>query len=217
MVPVSLSLSNFLSYGEDVPALDFTGFHVACISGQNGHGKSALLDAITWALWGEARKSSSDRKPDDGLLRIGATEMKVVFEFELEGEHYRVARSYRKTRRTSAVSLELQVLDSEHPKYAKLDERQYHGSAYGMVPAKRGYLREAGKWNFQQVTVNGSTIRVELNGNVILDTDLNEVSEYMGNSPHPGKDRTSGYFGFAGHGDAVEFRNISIKPLPATK
>lgn len=113
-----------------------------------------------------------------------------------------------------AAMCELQVLDSEHPKYAKLDARQYHGSAYGMVPAVRGYLREAGQWNFQEVTINGSTIRVELNGNIILDTDLNEVSDYMANRPHPGKDRASGFFGFAGHGDAVEFRNVALKRLP---
>ncbi len=59
---------------------------------------------------------------------------------------------------------ELQVLDSEHPKYAKLDPRQYHGSVYGMVPAVRGYLRPVGQWNFEEVTVKGSTIKVELNG-----------------------------------------------------
>ncbi len=111
---------------------------------------------------------------------------------------------------------ELQVLDSEHPKYAKLDDRQYHGSAYGMAAAKRGYLREAGQWNFQEVTVDGSKIRVELNGNVILDTDLSRVTEYMAGSPHPGKDRTSGFVGFAGHNDPVEFRNVAIKPLPET-
>jgi len=110
---------------------------------------------------------------------------------------------------------ELQILDSEHPKYAKLDPlgRQYHGSAYGMIPAHRGYLREVGQWNFQEVTVKGSTLKVELNGSVILDGDLSKVKEFMANSPHPGKDRKTGYFGFAGHGDPVEFRNISIKKL----
>ncbi len=109
---------------------------------------------------------------------------------------------------------ELQVLDSEHPKYAKLDQRQYHGSAYGMAAAHRGFLRDAGQWNFQEVTVDGSTIKVVLNGNVILNADLNEVSDYMGGRPHPGKDRTSGFFGFAGHNDPVEFRNVSIRELP---
>jgi hypothetical protein len=108
---------------------------------------------------------------------------------------------------------ELQVLDNESEKYAKLDARQYHGSAYGMAPAARGFLRKAGEWNFQEVTVKGSTIKVELNGNVILDTDLSTITEYMANSAHPGKELTKGYFGFAGHSDPVEFRNIQIKVL----
>ncbi len=109
---------------------------------------------------------------------------------------------------------ELQVLDDGHPRYAKsLDARQSHGSAYGMVAAHKGYLRPTGEWNFEEVTVKGPKIKVELNGTVILDTDLSKVKEFMANSEHPGKDRTSGYFGFAGHGDAVEFRNVSVKTL----
>jgi Domain of Unknown Function (DUF1080) len=106
---------------------------------------------------------------------------------------------------------ELQVLDDSATKYAgKLDARQYHGSAYGMIAAKPGYQRPVGQWNYEEVTVNGSNIRVELNGTVILDGDLSKVTEYMANSPHPGKDRTSGFFGFAGHNDPVRFRNVEI-------
>jgi hypothetical protein len=110
---------------------------------------------------------------------------------------------------------ELQVLDSEHKNYANLDKlgRQYHGSAYGILPATRGYLRKTGEWNFQEVTVKGSTIKIELNGSVILDGDVSKVSRYMANSPHPGKDLKKGFFGFAGHSDPVEFRNIAIKEL----
>jgi len=108
---------------------------------------------------------------------------------------------------------ELQVLDTEHPNYKGLDPRQAHGSAYGMVAAHRGYLRPTGEWNFQQVTVKGPKIKVELNGYTILDCDLSTVTETLGNAPHPGKDFTSGHFGFAGHSDPVEFRNISIKKL----
>jgi hypothetical protein len=108
---------------------------------------------------------------------------------------------------------ELQVLDNTADKYAKLDPRQYHGSAYGMIPAVRGYLRDIGEWNYQRVTVKGSTIQVELNGTVILDGDLNTVTEYMADRPHPGKERTEGYFGFAGHGDPVRFRNVEIMPI----
>lgn len=106
---------------------------------------------------------------------------------------------------------ELQVLDNDAEKYAKLDQRQYHGSAYGMLAAHRGYLRPAGQWNYQKVSVYGSTIRVELNGTEILNGDLNQVTEYMANKPHPGKDRSSGYFGFAGHNDPVRFRAIEIQ------
>jgi hypothetical protein len=108
---------------------------------------------------------------------------------------------------------ELQVLDNTAMKYAGLDPRQYHGSAYGMAAAERGFLREPGEWNFQQVTVAGSRITVELNGTVILDTDLATIEEFLGDTPHPGKDRSEGHFGLAGHGDAVEFRNIQLRPI----
>jgi Domain of Unknown Function (DUF1080) len=108
---------------------------------------------------------------------------------------------------------EVQVLDDTAAQYRKLDPRQYNGSAYGMVPAHRGYLRPVGEWNFEQVTVKGSTLKVELNGTVILDTDLSKVTETMNQRPHPGKDRTEGHFGFAGHNDPVAFRHIQIKRL----
>lgn len=108
---------------------------------------------------------------------------------------------------------ELQVLDSEHPKYAKLDSRQYHGSAYGMAAARRGHLRPTGEWNEQQVTVQGSRITVELNGTTILDTDLKDVTEFLDGKAHPGKDLKDGFFGFSGHGDPVMFRRIAIKRL----
>jgi hypothetical protein len=128
-----------------------------------------------------------------------------------EGGNNGLAIRYPGSGDTAYVGMcELQVLDNDSPKYAKLDPRQYHGSAYGMLAAKRGYLRPAGQWNYQQVTVKGSTIRVELNGTVILDGDLSKVTEFMANSPHPGKDRTSGYFGFAGHNDPVRFRGVEI-------
>jgi hypothetical protein len=95
----------------------------------------------------------------------------------------------------------------------KLDPRQVHGSVYGMIGAVRGYLRPTGEWNFEEVTVRGSTVKVELNGTVILDGDVSKVTEYMDNMPHPGKNRTSGHFGFAGHNDPVAFRAIRIKRL----
>ena len=110
---------------------------------------------------------------------------------------------------------ELQVLDDNYEKATgqKIDPRQAHGSAYGMVAAARGYQHPIGEWNFEEVTVVGPKIRVELNGTMILDCDLSTVKEFMGSHAHPGKDRTSGSFGFAGHNDPVAFRKIQIKPL----
>ena len=108
---------------------------------------------------------------------------------------------------------ELQVLDDGHEKYKGLDPRQAHGSAYGIAPAKRGFLRPTGQWNHEIVTVQGSKITVELNGTQILDADVASITEYMAKSPHPGKDRTSGHVGFAGHNDPVRFRNVSIRSI----
>ena len=109
---------------------------------------------------------------------------------------------------------ELQVLDDNYEQVrGKIDPRQAHGSVYGVVAAHRGYQRPVGEWNFQEVTVQGSRIKVELNGFVILDADVSKTTEYMAKHPHPGKDRTSGHFGFAGHSDPVAFRNVRIKKL----
>ena len=106
MIPVRIELRNFMSYGEGVTPLDFTGMHLACLSGDNGHGKSALLDAITWALWGEARASA------DELIRLGADEMRVIFDFQLGDDLYRVIRSRGK--RASANLWEIYIADDSH-------------------------------------------------------------------------------------------------------
>ncbi|MCA8941189.1 MAG: DUF1080 domain-containing protein [Planctomycetes bacterium] len=108
---------------------------------------------------------------------------------------------------------ELQILDDDHESYAKLDPRQYHGSAYGMVAAERGYLRPAGSWNHELVRVEGSRVRVELNGTRILDADLASVKEFLDDKPHPGLERSRGAFGFCGHGDSVRFRRVRIREL----
>jgi hypothetical protein len=82
-----------------------------------------------------------------------------------------------------------------------------------MIAAARGYQHPIGEWNFEEVTVRGSTIQVELNGTVILNGDVSKVTEFLADKAHPGKDRTSGSFGFAGHNDPVAFRAIRIERL----
>lgn len=94
MIPVKLHIKNFLSYGPIAQTIDFTAHRLICLSGKNGHGKSALLDAITWALWGQARKVSMNSKPDQGLLRISEVEMNVTFDFFFGNNKYRIRRDY---------------------------------------------------------------------------------------------------------------------------
>ena len=111
---------------------------------------------------------------------------------------------------------ELQVLDNTHPRYAKLDPRQFHGSVYGQVAAERGYQRSVGSWNHQRVTVQGHRITVELNGTVILDSDISTVEDLMyPKQKFAGRLRESGHFGLAGHGDPVRFRRIGVREIPS--
>ena len=160
-------------------------------------------------------------KPDKGGIlfteeQFGDFVARLEFKVPPGGNNGLVIR-YPGTGRSAYASMcELQIIDDGSAKV--VDPRQAHGSAYMMVAAHRGYQRPVGEWNFQEVTVKGSTITVELNGTVILDTDLSKV-ETPATSPkgnefvHTGKNRTSGAFGFAGHRDPVAFRNVAIKRL----
>jgi len=116
------------------------------------------------------------------------------------------------------VGTEIQILDNDADIYKDLHEYQYHGSAYGIIPAKRGFLKPLGEWNYEEVRVQGSKIRVTLNGTVILDGDLAEASKNgtADHKEHPGLSRTSGYLGFLGHGSELKFRNIRINDLTKT-
>jgi len=115
MIPVRLHLYNFLCYRQ-VPPLDFEGLHLACLAGDNGSGKSALLDAMTWALWGKARA-----RRDDELIHHGQTEMEVEFEFLLGGSRYRVIRK-RSSQRSGRSGLELQGWDESQGRFRSLTE-----------------------------------------------------------------------------------------------
>jgi len=113
------------------------------------------------------------------------------------------------------VGMELQILDNEADKYKNLKPYQYHGSVYGVLPAKRGFLKPTGEWNLQTVIARGSRIRVVLNGETILDGDIREVSANgtADGNKHPGLLNTKGHIGFLGHGDVVKFRNIRVRRL----
>ena len=115
MIPVKLTIQNFKCYRDNVPTLNLDGIHIACLTGPNGHGKSSLLDAITWALWGDAV-----HRPQDELVHTGQQDMRVELEFlaggtshqEGQGQLYRVIRRYSKSKgkRSGSTDLQLQVM-----------------------------------------------------------------------------------------------------------
>jgi len=107
MIPIKLAVRNFMCYRENVPPLSFDGIHTACISGDNGNGKSALIDAMTWALWGRTRAKS-----DDDLIHLGQTEMEVEFDFAVSQQPYRIIRKHSKPKRrgrSGQTILEFQI------------------------------------------------------------------------------------------------------------
>ena len=136
------------------------------------------------------------------------------FEFKLEpGGNNGIAIRSPMDGRPSRDGMEIQVLDDTAAKYAKLKPYQFHGSVYGMVPAKQGHLKPVGEWNCEEILCQGSHIRVTLNGTVIVDADLAKIDKPMDGYDHPGRLRKTGFLGFIGHRSHVEFRNVRVKEL----
>jgi hypothetical protein len=117
------------------------------------------------------------------------------------------------------VGMEIQILDDGHEKYKGwLKDYQCHGSIYGVVPAKRGFLKPTGQWNCEEICAKGRRVKITLNGTVIVDADLDEAVKNAGgktldHQDHPGLKRDKGHLGFLGHGDYLEFRNLRVKEL----
>ena len=103
MLPTRLEIHNFLAYRAPEPIV-FAGIGLACLTGRNGVGKSSLLDAITWALWGRART-----RREEELIHLGQNEMRVSIDFEQEGIRYRVVRRRARAGRGSRGALDLMV------------------------------------------------------------------------------------------------------------
>jgi hypothetical protein len=111
------------------------------------------------------------------------------------------------------VGMEIQILEDGSPVYWDLQPYQYHGSIYGVSPARRGVLKPVGEWNTEEVTVKGRRVAVVVNGTTVVDADLDEASAggTLDHRDHPGLKRASGHIGFLGHGSIVEFRNVRIR------
>ncbi|MGF1512306.1 MAG: AAA family ATPase [Elainellaceae cyanobacterium] len=101
MIPLRLSLTNFLSYRQ--ATLDFSGLHVACVCGSNGAGKSSLLEAIAWAVWGQSRASS-----EDNVIHLSEAEARVDFTFRCHQQTYRIVRA-RYRQQASALEFQIQT------------------------------------------------------------------------------------------------------------
>ena len=159
--------------------------------------------------------------PDKGGSRNLFTEQEYAdfifrFEFQLTpGANNGLGIRAPKEGDAAYKGIELQILDNTADKYKDLHEYQYHGSVYGVIPAKRGFLKPVGEWNEQEVVVTGDTIKVILNGEIIVDGNIKVARKggTLDGKKHPGLKNKKGYIGFLGHGDVVRFRSIKIKEL----
>ncbi|NES95892.1 MAG: exonuclease subunit SbcC [Desertifilum sp. SIO1I2] len=136
MIPLQLTLKNFLSYRE--ATLDFQGLHTACICGANGAGKSSLLEAIAWCLWGQSRAVT-----EDSLIHAGMRDMRVNFTFQKDDRTYRAIRS-RHAGQSSTLEFQIQAESGFRPltergmratqqlinQHLKLDYDTFVNSAY---------------------------------------------------------------------------------------
>jgi hypothetical protein len=141
------------------------------------------------------------------------------FEFKLEdGSNNGIGIRAPLSLETSYVGMEIQILEegaAERGKWGKLRPAQYHGSVYDVVAAKKGALNPPGQWNEEEITAQGRHIKVVVNGQTVVDTDLNDVTDPATLMKHPGLLRDRGHIGFLGHNDYLEFRNLRIKELTA--
>jgi hypothetical protein len=202
---------------------------VALASGPGPAGLTSLFNGKDLAGWKLVGREGRGYIVEDGLLECPAdgggnlfTEKEYAnfifrFEFKLEeGSNNGIGIRAPYEGDAAYQGMEIQILDHDAPMYrGKLHPAQYHGSIYDVVPAKTGFLKPTGQWNSEQIIANGRQIQVTLNGHVIVDANLDSVTDPAILNKHPGLARSSGHVGFLGHGPArVWFRNVRIQELP---
>ncbi len=187
----------------DPPALEFRSlFNGKDLTGWNGGGYAVEDGAIVCT-------------PQGRNLTTAARFANYVLDFEFQlppGGNNGLGIHYPGQGDAAYVAMEIQILDNPAPQYKNLEPGQYHGSIYQLVPAKKDGLKPTGEWNHERVTVNGPLVRVELNGQVITEANLDEINQQHPN--HQGAKRRAGFLSWCGHGDRVCFRNIKIAELP---
>lgn len=156
MIPLKLRLHNFISYRGTSPDFDFTGIHIAVLSGDNGAGKSSFLEAIHWAIWGEARLRDAE------IIHIGETQMYVEFEFAINNAYYRIHRSFSAAGRQGGKLELYQATDATRSSWASLTKatksetqqfitEQVVGMSYAVF-ANSAYLRQGQADAFTKLT-----------------------------------------------------------------
>jgi len=186
---------------------DLSGWKLAAKKGE-GYG---VKDGVIYCAKGGGGNLYTEKEFGDFILR---------FDFKLEeGSNNGLGIRAPLEGDAAYVGMELQILDDSvaEKKYGKLRPAQFHGSVYDVVPAKRGALKAPGEWNSQEVACQGRNVKVTLNGQVILDTNLNKIQDAAVLLKHPGLLRDRGHIGFLGHNDYVEFRNIRIMEVKTSE
>ena len=207
----------------------FCAFLPIGLAAQDEAGFESLFDGKTLNGWTEFHKTAgSSYFVTNGLIASPAnaandlvtdrafSDFILRMDFKLTpGANNGVGiRTPFETNNLTYVGNEVQILDDDDPQYAHLDPGQYCGSLYRIFAAKRGALNKVGQWNHYEISAIGRHIKVVLNGHVIVDGNLNAVSNPEILREHPGMLRDSGHIALLGHWSYVEFRNIFIKELP---
>jgi hypothetical protein len=173
-------------------------------------------DLTGWSGTGyEVKDGAIVCTPQGRNLVTNSTFANYVLDFEFKlppAGNNGIGLNYSGSGDPAYTALEAQVLDSTAEKYKTLKPEQFHGSLYKLVPAKQGALKPVGEWNQERISVNGSNVKIEVNGQTVLTANLDEVSKQ--NPEHAGAKRRSGHLALCGHGDAVEFRSIKIGEMP---
>lgn len=168
-----------------------------------------VTNGVIYCAQGGGGNLFTEKEYDDFILR---------FEFKLEdGSNNGIGIRAPLSGDTSSAGMEIQILEESaalRGKWGPLRAEQYHGSVYDLIAAQRGALKPPGEWNTEEITARGRQITVLVNGQTILDADLNSVTDPAKLMKHPGLFRERGHIGFLGHNDYLEFRHLRIKELP---
>ena len=220
LVAAALLTSNLLLAEDKAPPVD---------PKQAEEGFVPIFDGKTLDGWQGVAGSTDSYYVKDGLLickkiahdhiftkkKYADFILRLEIKFESGGNNGIGIRT-KVDRRPHLFGMEIQVLDDDHPKHAKIKPYQHHGSIYGVVPAKTGHLKPAGQWNVEEIVCQGSHVKVTLNGTVIVDADLDKIPRpTMDGQDHPGLKYQEGHVGLHAHGNGQEvyFRNLRIKEL----